>query len=237
MNNRLDKPPEGRGNLKGFYSYKNTFDKDSVWLDVPRNGASTRDVLEMWLLICLAVIFVDNSDPYADDVETSLAGSSASALALSRDDRWDIGLRASDTGSHSLEALSTVASHDRIPYSPFDRSISGSVSYPSPNRSRSSAMPPPTSPSMSLSASSNNTNINFLLNPSHPMSPPVDSIVGTPDQRSTSLPSRPAASQRSMEHKMDHAETDFEVAFLLRHYTEGPGLWYVFFGSVLDIPE
>jgi hypothetical protein len=22
-----------------------------------------------------------------------------------------------------------------------------------------------------------------------------------------------------------HAETDFEVAFLLRHYTEGPGLW------------
>jgi hypothetical protein len=51
----------------------------------------------------------------------------------------------------------------------------------------------------------------------------------TPDQRSASLPSRPATLARSIiEQKMDgHAETDFEVAFLLRHYTEGPGLWYV----------
>lgn len=28
----------GRGNLRGFYSYKNTFDKDSVWLDIPKHG-------------------------------------------------------------------------------------------------------------------------------------------------------------------------------------------------------
>lgn len=28
----------GRGSLKGFYSYKNTFDKDSVWLDIPKHG-------------------------------------------------------------------------------------------------------------------------------------------------------------------------------------------------------
>lgn len=27
-----------RGNLKGFYSYKNTFDEDSVWLEVPKQG-------------------------------------------------------------------------------------------------------------------------------------------------------------------------------------------------------
>lgn len=25
----------------------------------------------------------------------------------------------------------------------------------------------------------------------------------------------------------DNSETDFETAFLLRHYSEGPGLWYV----------
>lgn len=30
----------GRGNLKGFYSYKNTFHKDSVWLDIPKHGES-----------------------------------------------------------------------------------------------------------------------------------------------------------------------------------------------------
>lgn len=28
----------GRGNLRGFYSYKNTFNKDSVWLDIPKHG-------------------------------------------------------------------------------------------------------------------------------------------------------------------------------------------------------
>jgi hypothetical protein len=26
------------GGLKGFYSYKNTFDEDSVWLDIPKDG-------------------------------------------------------------------------------------------------------------------------------------------------------------------------------------------------------
>lgn len=38
MNNESGAAPEGRGNLNGFYSYKNTFDKDSVWLDVPKHG-------------------------------------------------------------------------------------------------------------------------------------------------------------------------------------------------------
>lgn len=28
----------GRGALKGFFSYKNTFDRDSVWLDIPKHG-------------------------------------------------------------------------------------------------------------------------------------------------------------------------------------------------------
>ncbi|KAJ6004774.1 transcriptional regulator family: Fungal Specific TF [Penicillium herquei] len=210
MNKDPTSTPEGRGNLKGFYSYKNTFDKDSVWLDIPKH-----------------VIFVDNSDPYADDLETSLAESSAMALAQSRNQRWGSGSRASDAETHGLEALSAVASHDRFPYSPLDHpSVSDSVSYPSPSRSRGSAMPPPTSPSMSLSASSNNTNINFLLNPSHSLSPSVDSTLHAVDQRSTSLPSRPATVHTPVEHSLDcNAETDFEVAFLLRHYSEGPGLW------------
>ena len=24
--------------LKGFYAYKNTFDDETIWLDIPRNG-------------------------------------------------------------------------------------------------------------------------------------------------------------------------------------------------------
>ena len=151
------------------------------------------------------------------------------ALAQSRNQRWGSGSRASDAETHGMETLSAVASHDRFPYSPLDPpSVPDSVSYPSPSRSRGSAMPPPTSPSISLSASSNNTNINFLLNPSHSLSPSVDSTSLHPgDHRSTSLPSRPAAARTPVEHRIDpNVETDFEVAFLLRHYSEGPGLWY-----------
>lgn len=37
-----------------------------------------------------------------------------------------------------------------------------------------------------------------------------------------------------MNHKPDdNSETDFETAFLLRHYSEGPGLWYVFFHALI----
>jgi hypothetical protein len=64
------------------------------------------------------------------------------------------------------------------------------------------------------------------------MSPPIDPSIQLSD-RSTALPSRPALSKRSMSQISmshmpdDNAETDFETAFFLRHYSEGPGLWYV----------
>ncbi|CAG7921972.1 unnamed protein product [Penicillium olsonii] len=212
MNRNLNESPQGRGNLNGFYSYKNTFDKDSVWLDVPKH-----------------VIFVDNSDPYAEDLEASLAEPGKAAMAHSPDQRWGSnGSRTSDAETQRLEALSAVATHDRFPYSPMDHSLSDSTSYPSPNQRRSAI--PPASPSISLSSTSNNTNINFLLNPSHSMSPPIDPSIQLSD-RSTALPSRPAVSKRSMSQMSishmpdDNAETDFETAFFLRHYSEGPGLW------------
>lgn len=51
MNRNLNESPQGRGNLNGFYSYKNTFDKDSVWLDVPKHGTVPRgDMrLDFWM--------------------------------------------------------------------------------------------------------------------------------------------------------------------------------------------
>lgn len=151
-------------------------------------------------------------------------------MAHSPDQRWGSnGSRTSDAETQRLEALSAVATHDRFPYSPMDHSLSDSTSYPSPNQRRSAIRP--ASPSISLSSTSNNTNINFLLNPSHSMSPPIDPSIQLSD-RSTALPSRPAVSKRSMSQMSishmpdDNAETDFETAFFLRHYSEGPGLWY-----------
>jgi hypothetical protein len=29
---------EGNGRLGGFYAYKNTFDKNNVWVEVPKTG-------------------------------------------------------------------------------------------------------------------------------------------------------------------------------------------------------
>lgn len=234
--------PDGRGSLNGFYSYKNTFDKDSVWLDVPKHGtAPLGDIVWAWAFVgrwltFSAVIFVDNSDPYADDLEASLADPSIAAQTGSPQYRWGSGgSRTSDAETQGLEALSAVATHDRFPYSSLDHSVSDSTSYTSPNPRRSAAIPP-ASPSMSLSSTSNNTNINFLLNPSHSLSPSIDPSMQLSD-RNTALPSRPAASQRSLSHMSqmslmnhtpdDNSETDFETAFLLRHYSEGPGLWYV----------
>lgn len=226
---------EGRGDLKGFFSYKDSFHKDSVWLDIPKHGTNSSisgysrlPLLTLTLTSYAIVIFVDNSDPYATDLESSLAESNALALAQSRNQRWGSDSRTSDADSHGMDSLSAVASQDRFPYSP--HSLPDSMSYPSPVRSRASAMPPPTSPPLSMS-SHNNTNINFLLNPANSLSPPVDPIAHPTGQRSASLPSRPAivAAQRSVEEKVridGHAETDFEIAFLMRHYSEGPGLWY-----------
>lgn len=176
-----------------------------------------------------AVIFVDNSDPYAEDLEASLAEPGGAAQTQSANSTWgSSGSRTGDAETQRLEALSAVAAHDRFPYSPLAHSVSDTAAYASPSR-RQGAVLPPTSPSMSLSSTSNNTNIKFLLNPSHSMSPNIDPSIQLSD-RSTALPTRPAASQRSLSHMShtpdDNAETDFETAFLLRHYSEGPGLWY-----------
>lgn len=37
MNGGDDSPGNDR-NLKGFYAYKNTFDEDNVWLEIPKHG-------------------------------------------------------------------------------------------------------------------------------------------------------------------------------------------------------
>ena len=46
MNQEESEAGDGGGrresnSLRGFYSYKNTFDEDSVWLDIPKNGLSS----------------------------------------------------------------------------------------------------------------------------------------------------------------------------------------------------
>ncbi|KAL4865640.1 hypothetical protein BDV12DRAFT_146865 [Aspergillus spectabilis] len=224
MNENIEESAsDGRGSLRGFYSYKNTFDKDSVWLDIPKH-----------------VIFVDNSDPYAQDLETALSESEAAILAAnSQSVGWDgPQIPLMERGeAHGLEALSAIAAHDGLSFPTLavdQQSVStpDSVTTPFNNVTTTAAgahyaneIPrsiSQISPPVSVhSDNGNNTNIHFLLNPSQSISPPVDpTIRSTPDSTGSSL------ALRSTETVLDGAvETDYEITFLLRHFSEVPGPW------------
>lgn len=200
------------------------------------------------------VVFVDNSDPYVDDLE-ALHESEAAVLAAnanSQNNDWNgaqsSGVRVAsvDGETQGLEALSTAATHDRFSYpslgvdnhqqpmstdsvSPFNPNVEISPSGSSGPSPRSTLLPQ-ASPPVSISSSNtahNNNNINFLLNPSNSLSPPVDpNLQQSTGRRSSSLTARPGVSRNPPESRPNvQAETDFEVAYLLRHYAEAPGLW------------
>ncbi|KAE8362887.1 hypothetical protein BDV27DRAFT_130779 [Aspergillus caelatus] len=231
MNKDPDDSTGGRGTLKGFYSYKNTFDEDSVWLDIPKH-----------------VIFVDNSDPYVEDLEAALGESEAAILAANAQNRhWNAQRAISlDGETQGLKALSAAAAHDQLPYTslnmdqqPLATPDSG-VAFnavpattvttgPSPNPT-CNATPGQPSPPVSISPSnSTNNNINFLLNPSQSLSPQTDpNLQYATTRRSSSLTARSVASRGvgTVESKPDiPVETDREIMFLLRHFSESPGLW------------
>ncbi|OJJ47037.1 hypothetical protein ASPZODRAFT_15721 [Penicilliopsis zonata CBS 506.65] len=238
-----------RGSLNGFYSYKNTFDEDSVWLEIPKH-----------------VIFVDNSDPYAEDLEATIRESEAAVhLANSHNQDWEMGSAAERQG---LEALSAAATQNRFafhqlavdhhqamvvaepvsfttPAVELPPTVTSVSSGPSPTNATNSAFPPAAmaSPSISISSANNNNtdninnnnnsnnNINFLLNPTQSLSPSIDpSIQITGEHRRN-----PSYTPRSITprgtaivsgYRLDpDPETHREIAFLLRHFSEAPGLW------------
>jgi hypothetical protein len=39
---RDEEPGESSGRLGSFYAYKDTFNEDNVWVEVPKNGRSAR---------------------------------------------------------------------------------------------------------------------------------------------------------------------------------------------------
>lgn len=186
------------------------------------------------------MVFVDNSDPYAEDLEATL-GASEAAVANASHNEWNVSpeIRVPSEGETRLQALSAAATHDQYPFhAPMDQSMShDNVSYNveitpsapsihSPNHLRGTIPPSAASPSASISSSNNN--INFLLNPSSSLSPNIDPNLHTPVDRressytSMSLTSRGAAADLRPD---VHVETEHEIAFLLRHFSETPGLW------------
>ncbi|EAW11944.1 uncharacterized protein ACLA_007030 [Aspergillus clavatus NRRL 1] len=237
MNKSLSDSSTGRSNLKGFYSYKNTFDEDSVWLDIPKD-----------------VVFVENSDPYAEDLETSLEESEAAILAAASSQAQHQGLQtpsSTDGDTRGMENLSTLAAVNRFSHSPlaadrgprsltsdkhahFNDLVSSFVTSGSSANGPQPALAPQPSPPISISSFSNpnsnhnnsNNDIKFILNPSQTLSPPIDPSIHHALEQGASIPSRSMLPRSIAIQKPEvPVETDHEIIFLLRHFSEAPGLW------------
>ncbi|KAI9806240.1 MAG: hypothetical protein M1825_006355 [Sarcosagium campestre] len=226
--------------LKGFYAYKNTFDDDSVWLDVPKQ-----------------VTFINNNDPYSDHLSPDPADSIVSAPQMvqgsrkrqhvdlsSVDDNFN-GIQAvrADIQPSGLHALSAAASRD---YHQSSQTLSNSNTLqpplPFPSMRDTSLMPSVDSTSQNIrmhtttarSIAPPNTNINHSLHPAVLSSPslpmPIQSQLSTGmnDQHQAIVYSSHPLDIRSPIEDLMHAptvETDHEIAFLLRYFSEVPGQW------------
>ena len=230
MNGEEDAASED-GSLKGFYSYKNTFDEGSVWLDIPKQ-----------------VTFVDNSDPYAEPLSPDLDGTATtpsqkdvSPQYHSQSNEWDLGdnfhAPVEEAQASGLHALSVAASSDQHPFPPSLPSDPSSSTHPmdftAPEGTQKMhphgrIAQPPMSTDASPPGSLSSPNINFMLNPSNHISPPVDQDLQSaagPTSHSFSSGSRTSRAVLADLRPDANVETDHEIAFLLRHYSEQPGQW------------
>lgn len=184
---------------------------------------------------------MDNFDPDLEELEASfLTDAADSSFHVDKNWSHEYSLTSMDENAHGLAALSTAATQNHYIYhetsTPSTRNNSTSLptlpgapplnhTIPSPDRSRST-MPPPASPSTSITSSNNN--INFLLNPPGSMSPSTEQTLPTPrgSKDSPFTPKTPTSRNTAISLRSERrVETSHEIAFLLRHFAEGPGYW------------
>ncbi|KAF2032249.1 hypothetical protein EK21DRAFT_99125 [Setomelanomma holmii] len=194
--------------LKGFYAYKNTFDEDTIWMDIPRN-----------------VTFINTTNPYLDPCTPDFDNMSASSM----DSPAPFEPRPLPTWRQS----SNFQSHSGTPSSmaPDFAPTSMPMCYtpelealpPLMQSAPTSAIGTPVSPPDSLC----NRRIHPIIDYSAPSTPPpIDPRLSSPYDmpRSTSIASSRKSAPRS-DRPDSLIEKDHEIAFLLRWFSEGPGYW------------
>ncbi|MCJ1271014.1 hypothetical protein MMC22_010913 [Lobaria immixta] len=210
-------------NLSGFYAYKNTFDEDSVWLDIPKNGQSK-------------FTFVNVSDPFAEtpspelDGKVSTPGQSPCVQQQqqeweTRNDLQDVSARLSPLG---LETLSTAAL-DKFPHV---NMIPRVLSYEEETDSTSMRLPTPGVENVTAAMSSTPlitpVDLNIILSSSPAGNPAADpSLQSAPRARSDVFSRHSNRSPRFTSKPRSEVipETKPEIAFLLRHFSETSGQW------------
>ncbi|RDL41123.1 uncharacterized protein BP5553_01102 [Venustampulla echinocandica] len=206
----------GNGRLGGFYAYRNTFNRNNVWVDVPKTGTyvnsrsnstsspkAFRSPEEQETNDPNSVTFCNVTDPFnmepTPELECPPATASASTpiVAPQIEERASINYAHYDQ-AHGLEALSTIATSN--------------IHYARP-------LPIPEQASLDATASPHSSNnLNFILNPAGPegsaslASPPLDPALVVPISNSN-------------KGNGPFPVEDPEVAFLLRHFGETTGQW------------
>ncbi|KAL8728283.1 MAG: hypothetical protein Q9181_005398 [Wetmoreana brouardii] len=209
-------------NLNSFYAYKDTFDDDSVWLDIPR--AVNRSAI--------AVTFVNVRDPYALSSSPELdEDPDEDLVSLGDQETGNPGAEhtrytpTDQTSTSGLEALSAAALHipseagvaqDSVPFTRED--LENLQSPPMENG---------VSPQMDASLAPPSGNLEYILNPAstvpQPIHPNLESLEGEYDM-TTDYRRLPKA---RMSQAKASTETSHNSAFLMRHFSEATGKWYV----------
>ncbi|KAF1841519.1 uncharacterized protein K460DRAFT_379591 [Cucurbitaria berberidis CBS 394.84] len=190
--------------LKGFYAYKNTFEDNTIWMDIPKN-----------------VTFINTTNPYLDpgtpDFDTISAASMESPPPFERRS-----FASSRTHNNFHLVTSTPSSiGSELGSASVAMGYSPELEYLRPlmHSPPGSAVGTPVSPPASLC----NLRINPLMDYSSSSTPtPIDPRLTSPFESSTDYTPRrstPRSDTESMT-KQDH-----EIAFLLRWFSEGPGYW------------
>ncbi|KAF9735204.1 zn 2cys6 transcription factor [Paraphaeosphaeria minitans] len=193
--------------LKGFYAYRNTFDEETIWLDIPRN-----------------VTFINTTNPYLDpDFDNMSIGSadSPSSFEPRSVTSWPAHNKCSTTTS---TPISGPLHNPPMCYTPELEALPA-LETPSMLQSPpTSSVGTPISPPIALA-----THFRPILHHSLSMTPPpVDPQLASPmsqlpDQipRSSSM----STSQRTLSYTSYMSDRDYETAYLLRWFSEGPGYW------------
>ncbi|KAF2856845.1 hypothetical protein T440DRAFT_11364 [Plenodomus tracheiphilus IPT5] len=186
--------------LKGFYAYKNTFDDDTIWMDIPRN-----------------VTFINTTNPYLDpgtpEFDTmSVASTESPGPFESRPlVAWRTHSNGHSSNGHSITSTPSSMGVDMAP-------TSMPMSYTPELETVPSLMQSPPASTIGTPGSTRATLCNRRMNSLMDYStastpPPIDPRLTSPYD--SSMEYMPRTSSMS----------DHEIAFLLRWFSEGPGYW------------
>ncbi|KAF1940502.1 C6 zinc finger domain-containing protein [Clathrospora elynae] len=194
--------------LKGFYAYKNTFDEDAIWMDIPRN-----------------VTFINTTNPYLDPGTPDFDNMSATSMD-SLESRPSASWR-THSNFHSVTSTPSSMGPELAPTSvPLCFTPELEALPPLMQSPPGSTVGTPISPPASLC----NRRIHPIMDYAActtppPIDPRLTSPFGSMDfiPRSVSISGSRRSPPRSDRDLTTH--NDHEIGFLLRWFSEGPGCW------------